>query len=1025
MKADGSPITPPSQRHSLTFFDGNPKVELPKLPLTATAPFTLEVWAARNPKFAEWPGTAISVRGVGALHSAGNYKGWSFDPAGGRTPARSAIGPSSRVHLAGVFTGKESLLFVDGKLVDRKPASPFAGAKDARQGEGLIGYNWVGAINQVRVSNSVRYDQDFMPEGVLQPDKDTVALYRFDEGTGDVLKDSSGNNHHGKIVGAKWVKVEPPPPPTNYALEFDGKSSYVEIPTLERDKPESLTLEAWVRSKSEASGVIVRMEGRAPAQVYLGVGVGLGGLEESSQARHRKIEPASKLSADAVNHVAYVIDERASKLFVNGVRVGLVARTSATPLSQPGFRGTWLGAQPHIKNQGQLAYFFAGVLDEVRISKVARYDKDFTPDVRFTSDKDTLALYHFDEGAGSELKDSSGNNHHGKIVGAKWVKVDGAPIAPQSAIGLAPPIAMVPFGAAHTDGAMQDVVVNSIGIKLLRIPRGKFVMGGPLTEKNRIPKEAQVTVTLSKDFWLGQTEVTNAQWKRVMGSVPSHWKDDDGPVEQVSWDDSIDFCKKLSELPEERKSGRVYRLPTEAEWEYACRAGTETVYSFGDDETLLGDFGWFDGNSDRQTHPVGQKKPNPWGLYDMHGNVWEWCSDWYGEYPIGVVTDPQGPSEGSSRVSRGGSWFNPARVCRSASRYRLGPSYRNDSMAFRLALSPSGAEPPEAAPSPSPAPVGVPKLLTTLKNSLGPGGMAFSGDGNNVIADGSNLTFFDALTGNVLHQEFKEKTLVTALSRAADGKALAYSGVGGDAFFTRVLELPSRKKIAEFSPRYVQLSGALSPDGKTLVYGDEAGLMFRDVLESRAEVAIKAVKDRLFTALKYSPDGQFVAGVYFDNSNHGKETQLVILDAKTRVQIAAKDLEGMSDWSDISKDSKRVVVATKMVGKPAWHLFSLPEGNLIHTERDLPAPCFAGAFSPDSAHLALGFFDGSVQIWDAATKKVILSWNATQHVDPKNKARAVVAVAFSPDGKTLATACNPDIHLWDLTKATTGTEPKP
>jgi len=198
-------------------------------------------------------------------------------------------------------------------------------------------------------------------------------------------------------------------------------------------------------------------------------------------------------------------------------------------------------------------------------------------------------------------------------------------------------------------------------------------------------------VTLTQPFFIGVYEVTNTQWQQVMGSVPSEWKDGGRPVETVSWEDAVDFCQKLSKLPAEKSAGRMYRLPTEAEWEYACRAGTTTAYSFGDNESLLGGFAWFARNSGKQTHPVGQKKPNAWGLYDMHGNVEEWCSDWWGDYPGGEVTNPQGPSSGSTRVLRGGSWNFSARFCRSALRPRVALSGRDGSLGFRLALSPSGA----------------------------------------------------------------------------------------------------------------------------------------------------------------------------------------------------------------------------------------------------------------------------------------------------------------------------------------------
>jgi formylglycine-generating enzyme required for sulfatase activity len=223
-------------------------------------------------------------------------------------------------------------------------------------------------------------------------------------------------------------------------------------------------------------------------------------------------------------------------------------------------------------------------------------------------------------------------------------------------------------------------LTNSIGMKFVEIPAGTFSMGRP--------------VTISRPYYLGVTEVTNGQWQVVMGDAR---KDADLPVANVGWEDAATFCSRLSSLPAERQAGRVYRLPTEAEWEYACRAGTATEYSFGDDESLLGDFAWYSGNSGSHTRPVGQKKPNAWGLYDMHGNVWEWCSDWYGDYATGAVRDPKGPASGSYRVLRGGSWNRTARSCRSASRSWDFPSNRSSSyFGFRLALSPSGASSPEA-----------------------------------------------------------------------------------------------------------------------------------------------------------------------------------------------------------------------------------------------------------------------------------------------------------------------------------------
>ncbi|MDA7492884.1 formylglycine-generating enzyme family protein [bacterium] len=235
---------------------------------------------------------------------------------------------------------------------------------------------------------------------------------------------------------------------------------------------------------------------------------------------------------------------------------------------------------------------------------------------------------------------------------------------------------------------VEDMVLpesaTSIGMEFKLIPAGKFIMGDASSEDNETPHE----VTLTKPFKLGVYEVTQEQYEKVMGVNPSKSKGANNPVENVSWEDAIEFCRKLSELPAEKEAGNVYRLPSEAEWEYACRAGTTTKFSFGDDESELGDYAWYDDNSDRNTHPVGGKKPNAWGLYDMHGNVWEWCQDWYWDYPSGSVTDPRGP-RGSYRVLRGGSWYAPAEYCRSACRGRRGPSDRI-LHGFRVSLSPSG-----------------------------------------------------------------------------------------------------------------------------------------------------------------------------------------------------------------------------------------------------------------------------------------------------------------------------------------------
>ncbi|MDM8543295.1 formylglycine-generating enzyme family protein [Desulfococcaceae bacterium HSG9] len=220
------------------------------------------------------------------------------------------------------------------------------------------------------------------------------------------------------------------------------------------------------------------------------------------------------------------------------------------------------------------------------------------------------------------------------------------------------------------DAQIENIKIkNSVGMEFVAIPSGTFMMSSPKDEKGRFDdRETQHEVTLTKGFLMQTTPVTQAQWQAIMDDNPSHFKNygDACPVENVSWDDVQQFIQRLNE----REEQAIYRLPTEAEWEHACRAGSQTVYYYGNDAGQLSQYAWHDKNSDKHTHPAGQLKPNSWGLYDMHGNVFEWCSDWYDDYPSESVTDPQGPLIGRLRVMRGGSWYgyDTSRYCRSANR---------------------------------------------------------------------------------------------------------------------------------------------------------------------------------------------------------------------------------------------------------------------------------------------------------------------------------------------------------------------
>ncbi len=217
---------------------------------------------------------------------------------------------------------------------------------------------------------------------------------------------------------------------------------------------------------------------------------------------------------------------------------------------------------------------------------------------------------------------------------------------------------------------------GGVKMDLVLLGPGSFMMGDPKGEKDEKPVHK---VTISKSFYMGKFDVTQEQWQGVMGGNPSHFKGARNPVDSVSWEACQAFIKKLNE--KFAASGATFSLPTEAQWEYACRAGASTRYGFGDEEARLGEYGWFETNAGGQTHPVGEKKPNAWGLYDMQGNLWQWCADWYdgSYYKKSPATDPTGPSEPggpsgvSSRALRGGCWGDPASCCRCACRYCLPP----------------------------------------------------------------------------------------------------------------------------------------------------------------------------------------------------------------------------------------------------------------------------------------------------------------------------------------------------------------
>jgi formylglycine-generating enzyme required for sulfatase activity len=253
-------------------------------------------------------------------------------------------------------------------------------------------------------------------------------------------------------------------------------------------------------------------------------------------------------------------------------------------------------------------------------------------------------------------------------------------------------VSPAPVNPSTSEVVGKLFTIPDLSMDMLWVKPGTFEMGSPSSEKDRDDDETQHTVTLTSGFYLGKHEVTQAQWEKVMGSNPSYFKGASRPVEKLSWNGASAFCEKLTEL--ERKAGRLpegmsYQLPTEAQWEYACRAGTETRFAFGDELTAK------DANFDKnvgETSDVGKYPANDWGFHDMHGNVYEWCADWSGDYPRGATRDPVGPATGSVRVWRGGSWHFTAYYARSALRFRFVPDLSDFFLGFRLSLRPPASK---------------------------------------------------------------------------------------------------------------------------------------------------------------------------------------------------------------------------------------------------------------------------------------------------------------------------------------------
>jgi len=904
---------------------------------------------------------------------------------------------------------------------------------------------------------------------------------------------------------ARLLELRSDPPMAQYVLEFDGQSSHVEVPSLIVDGSHPVTIEAMVRvPNDDAAGSSIILGDNPvfslqPMQKRWTFSVNALGGDRKTKGMVSASQPNSVRPGEWV-HVAGVWDGKNPRIFINGVE-------GTGRADWPGLSYPKLGLRLGVREVQPISNAFQGQIDEIRISKSVRYSKNFTPTKRYTTDADTLALYHFDEGQGDKLTDSSGNGHHGKVVGAKWVKADGTENQQVAKIS--------PFDSLRREDIPPAKLLAAGGDKLL--PEVVAILGDSSPEADRFSSmmalhpdgKTLALASRTRDlimFWDTATGVERIFAEKALGHDHDRLRfSHDGAFLAIGaklWDvPSKTHFQTLPSLP--NLASKVFFSPDDQRafvWVPTYDAKRQDVLeaknvkgrapadrpeppaleklpsqmwaiTFSRDGTLL----VIDGKEK-------QDDSGSWviGLWDPRTGKYLRSLGARHSYPNALALSPD-----CQRLFQARGYESKIFIHDVAADKALEPFRAHKSTVTDLAFSPDGKQvascdeggnvilwdpetliPQRTLPlnPPSSGKVGggvhevvftpdgrhllarnadgtvyvvrlagatgksakftnadgAPKQLASMKTTPPVGNIAFSADGSNVIATGWNLTFFDALTGEVRHQEspekieLKEKTLVTAMTIAADGKTLAYSGILGSSGFVRILDLPGRKKIANYGPKHVQLSLALSPDGKTLVYDDQGSLMFRDVLTAKTDVAIKAIKGYRYTALKYTPDGRYVSGVFSDDTTSGgKVSRLVIFDAKTRGQVAFKEQNGLGNWSDISSDSKFVVLGGVNGKQPVWRLFSLPDGNLVHVE-NLSELATCGTFSPDGSRLALGVGVGMVQIWETAGQKLLSSWKVADERDLK-AFRTVDAIAFAPDGKTLATSrSNGAIQLWDL-----------
>ena len=786
-------------------FDGESSYVLSPLACNGVYPITVEGFVNLAPDESSVK-NARTVVSVGRLTLELSTVRWRFGGLNDESkfveidsPAR----PNRRIHLAGVCDGKSLRFYVDGVLqhspasfVQSHPPNRHASVAIGKARSQLGSPGFHGIIDEVRISNTARYSEDFTPQRRFEPDEHTMALYHFDEGSGDVLKDASGNGHDGKIVGAKWVKVEESASqetavhesklpdewcfsqPVNLGPSVNSSANDAS-PTLSADGLSLLFTSTRMVGQSDRPDLwmCVRKSIEDPFGKAINLSFGVNSPHSDSAPTLSTDGLALLFSSDrwggeGGDDLWMCTRNATSESFGEPVNLGSDVNSPWSDerpfLSADGLTLLFSSDRPDGKQNWDLWMCVRNATSEpfgepVSLGPVVNTDNmERCPAL---SADGLVLLFEGDRPGGHGNSDlwmctrESTDDSFGKPVNlgptVNSSDIDQGPVLSadgltlvfgskrpggQGALDLwmtrispppetaantpsdSPPLAIAPFtpeeAKKHQQAWADHLGVpvefeNSIGMKMVLIPPGEFMMGSTEEEIEELLKEGeeqgwlkehlgdrikseapQHKVRITEPFHLAAHEVTVGQFKAFVVATTyrteaetdgdeTTWKTsgieqtDEHPVVWVSWNDAVAFCEWLS-----KKEEKTYRLPTEAEWEYACRSGSTTRWCFGDDEKELGEYAWYQGEC---TKPVGQKLPNGFSLFDIHGNVFEWCSDSTSQYGSFPAEPPSGPSS-ETRVSRGGAFALPPRYIRSAYRVgRYGPSSKSHDKGFRIA----------------------------------------------------------------------------------------------------------------------------------------------------------------------------------------------------------------------------------------------------------------------------------------------------------------------------------------------------